>query len=172
ARVVNTKEPQLLFDGTAYISGEIPRITPFETGLPGQHRLAHDGKSWEPDELIMDERFLAVNVKGKGLAGVSACSHAGIINVLTNAKASFPNVPLLRRAWRIALIWHQRADNPANRRGYGEVRSSGDRSWPLHRLARDSYAPTPSILKAQLQSSYNCARCGHFGVDVHRETFR
>ena len=32
ARVVNTKEPQLLLDGTAYVSGEIPRVTPFETG--------------------------------------------------------------------------------------------------------------------------------------------
>jgi len=27
--------------------------------LPGQHLLALDGKNWEPDELIMDERFLA-----------------------------------------------------------------------------------------------------------------
>ena len=94
ARVVNTKEPQLLLNGTAYVSGEIPRVTPFETGLPGQHRLALDGKSWEPDELIMDERFLAVNVLGKGLVVFSACSHAGVVNVLTSAKASFPSTPL------------------------------------------------------------------------------
>jgi 7,8-dihydropterin-6-yl-methyl-4-(beta-D-ribofuranosyl)aminobenzene 5'-phosphate synthase len=94
ARVVNTKEPQLLLDGTAYVSGEIPRVTPFETGLPGQHRLALDGKTWEPDELIMDERFLAVNVRGKGLVVFSACSHAGVVNVLTSAKASFSGIPL------------------------------------------------------------------------------
>ena len=94
ARVMNTREPQLLLDGTAYVSGEIPRVTPFETGLPGQHRLALDGKTWEPDELIMDERFLAVNVQGKGLVVFSACSHAGVVNVLTSAKASFPDTPL------------------------------------------------------------------------------
>ena len=26
-----------------------------------------DGKGWEPDELLIDERFVAVNVRGKGL---------------------------------------------------------------------------------------------------------
>src|SRR5262245_41522343 len=67
ARVVNTTEPELVLDGTAYVSGEIARITPFETGLPGQHRRTLDGKGWELDELIMDERFVAVNVRGKGL---------------------------------------------------------------------------------------------------------
>jgi 7,8-dihydropterin-6-yl-methyl-4-(beta-D-ribofuranosyl)aminobenzene 5'-phosphate synthase len=33
-------------------------------------------------------------VKGKGLFVFSACSHAGIINVLKHARASFPDVPL------------------------------------------------------------------------------
>jgi len=50
--------------------------------------------SWEPDELLMDERFLAVNVAGKGLIIFSACSHAGIVNVLTHARDRFPGVPL------------------------------------------------------------------------------
>jgi hypothetical protein len=48
-------------DGLAYVSGEIPRITPFESGLPGQHRKTLDGMGWELDELIMDERFVAAN---------------------------------------------------------------------------------------------------------------
>ena len=94
AQVVNTREPQLLLDGTAYVSGEIPRVTPFETGLPGQHRLTLDGKGWELDELIMDERFIVVNVRGKGLVVFTACSHAGVVNVLTCARASFPHIPL------------------------------------------------------------------------------
>jgi 7,8-dihydropterin-6-yl-methyl-4-(beta-D-ribofuranosyl)aminobenzene 5'-phosphate synthase len=42
----------------------------------------------------MDERWLAVHVKGKGLIVFSACSHAGIVNVLKHARASFPDVPL------------------------------------------------------------------------------
>jgi len=42
----------------------------------------------------MDERWLAVNVKGKGLVVLSACSHAGIVNVLKHAGANFADVPL------------------------------------------------------------------------------
>ncbi len=69
-------------------------MTPFETGLAGQHRRTDDGNGWEPDPLIMDERFVAVAVAGKGLFVFTACSHAGVINVLTHAKASFPSLPL------------------------------------------------------------------------------
>jgi 7,8-dihydropterin-6-yl-methyl-4-(beta-D-ribofuranosyl)aminobenzene 5'-phosphate synthase len=90
ARVVATTEPQHPLDGMFFVSGEIPRVTPFERGLPGQHRLADDGITWEPDELLMDERFVAVNIKGKGLVVFSACSHAGIVNVVTHARQSFP----------------------------------------------------------------------------------
>ncbi|WP_119387910.1 MBL fold metallo-hydrolase [Taklimakanibacter lacteus] len=94
AEVINSTEPQALFDGLAYVSGEIARVTPFERGLPGQHRKTLDGKGWELDELIMDERFVAVNVTGKGLVVFTACSHAGVVNVLKQARASFPNIPL------------------------------------------------------------------------------
>jgi 7,8-dihydropterin-6-yl-methyl-4-(beta-D-ribofuranosyl)aminobenzene 5'-phosphate synthase len=94
AQVICTTEPQLLLDDMLFVSGEVPRVTPFERGLPGQVRKTADGKDWEPDELLMDERWLAVNVKGKGLVVFSACSHAGIINVLTHARASFPDSPL------------------------------------------------------------------------------
>jgi 7,8-dihydropterin-6-yl-methyl-4-(beta-D-ribofuranosyl)aminobenzene 5'-phosphate synthase len=55
ARVVNTTEPQLILDNLAYVSGEIPRVTPFEHGFPEQHRKTADG--WEPDPLTRDERF-------------------------------------------------------------------------------------------------------------------
>ncbi len=94
ARVINTAEPGFPLDGLAFVSGEIPRVTPFETGLPGQHRRTLDGKGWEPDELLMDERYVAVRVAGKGLVVLSACSHAGVINVLKHARARFPDVPL------------------------------------------------------------------------------
>jgi 7,8-dihydropterin-6-yl-methyl-4-(beta-D-ribofuranosyl)aminobenzene 5'-phosphate synthase len=93
ARVICTTEPQCFLDDMFFVSGEIPRVTPFERGLPGQVRRTDDGKSWEPDELLIDERWLAVHVKGKGLVVFSACSHAGIINVVKHAQATFPNVP-------------------------------------------------------------------------------
>lgn len=94
ARVINTTEPQLVIDGMAYVSGEIPRVTQFERGLKGQHRRTLDGAGWELDELIMDERFVAVNVAGKGMVVFTACSHAGVINVLGHAKTCFGGEPL------------------------------------------------------------------------------
>jgi 7,8-dihydropterin-6-yl-methyl-4-(beta-D-ribofuranosyl)aminobenzene 5'-phosphate synthase len=77
-----------------FVSGEIPRVTPYEKGLPPHLRRAEDGRGWEPDPWIMDERFLAVHVREKGLVVFSACSHAGIVNVLTEARRCFPDVPL------------------------------------------------------------------------------
>ena len=94
AKVVSTTEPQHLLDGLAFLSGEIPRVTPFERGLVGQHRRTMDGSDWEPDELILDERFVAVNVDKKGIIVFTACSHAGAINVLRHAQDWFPGVPL------------------------------------------------------------------------------
>ena len=94
ARVVSTRDAQVMLEGLAYVSGEIPRVTPFEQGLKGQHRRTQDGKGWELDELLLDERFVAVHVGGKGIVVFTACSHAGVINVLEHARATFAGTPL------------------------------------------------------------------------------
>lgn len=94
ADVVNTREPQVAGDGAFFISGEIPRLTKYEAGLPGHLRRSSDGQSWDPDPLIMDERFISVHVKNKGQFVFSACSHAGLINVLNHARSTFPDIPL------------------------------------------------------------------------------
>lgn len=94
ATVVNTAEPQVFLDDMFFLSGEIPRVTPFEKGLPGQYRRTADGRDWEPDPWIMDERFLAVHVAGKGLFVFTACSHAGVVNVLLHARDTHPGVPV------------------------------------------------------------------------------
>ncbi len=83
ATVVNSDEARLVLDDTVYVSGEIPRVTDYEKGLPRQVRLNDDG-SWVPDPLVLDERYLAVDVKDQGVVVFSACSHAGIVNVLTD----------------------------------------------------------------------------------------
>ena len=94
AACVVTTEPQDLYDGMFWVSGEIPRVTSFERGLPGHLRRTAGGAGWEPDELLTDERFVAVDVAGKGLVIFSACSHAGIVNALAHARASFPRRPI------------------------------------------------------------------------------
>ena len=94
ARVVHATEAQWILDDLFYVSGEIPRVTAFETGLQGQYRRTADGLDWEPDPLLMDERFVAVRAKDKGVLVFTACSHAGVVNVLTHARDCFPKSPL------------------------------------------------------------------------------
>ena len=93
AAVHSTREPRTLGGELFHVSGEIPRVTRYETGVPGHMQRAADG-SWQPDPLIMDERSLAVHVKGRGQFVFSACSHAGIVNVLTHARATHDGLPL------------------------------------------------------------------------------
>jgi 7,8-dihydropterin-6-yl-methyl-4-(beta-D-ribofuranosyl)aminobenzene 5'-phosphate synthase len=93
AQLIITRDEQSVLAESFYISGEIPRVTSFERGMPGQHRLDADGK-WELDELVVDERFVAVHIAGKGLLVFTACSHAGVINVLTHARRRFPGIPI------------------------------------------------------------------------------
>jgi 7,8-dihydropterin-6-yl-methyl-4-(beta-D-ribofuranosyl)aminobenzene 5'-phosphate synthase len=92
--VVNNREARLLLDDFFYLSGEIPRVSSFEKGR-GDH-LCRDsaGDSWRPDPLIMDERYVAVHVQNKGMVVYSSCSHAGIVNVLTDVRNNFPEVPI------------------------------------------------------------------------------
>ncbi|WP_270936722.1 MBL fold metallo-hydrolase [Falsiroseomonas oryzae] len=77
------------------LSGEIPRRTPYELGLHGQVARATESDPWQPDEFLMDERFCAAQVRGRGLVVFSACCHAGIVNVLHAARQAFPDIPLL-----------------------------------------------------------------------------
>jgi 7,8-dihydropterin-6-yl-methyl-4-(beta-D-ribofuranosyl)aminobenzene 5'-phosphate synthase len=84
AKFVKTKRPYLLADGAILVTGEIPRQTDFEKGYP-QQRFYLDGK-WLPDPLVLDDRALVVNLKGKGLVVISGCAHAGIINSVLYAK--------------------------------------------------------------------------------------
>ena len=93
AAVESTREAWTLGGDLFQVSGEIPRVTRYETGVPGHMQRAADG-SWQPDPLIMDERSLAVHVKGRGQFVFSACSHAGIVNVLTHAREQVPTAPL------------------------------------------------------------------------------
>ncbi|MBO6720060.1 MAG: MBL fold metallo-hydrolase [Rhizobiaceae bacterium] len=90
--VISNDEPQLLLNRMVYLSGEIPRVTPYEKGFPPH--VKDMGNGWEPDPLIMDERYVAVHVRGKGIIVFSACSHAGIVNVLKDAQERFDPVPL------------------------------------------------------------------------------
>ena len=63
ADLIVARNEQSVLSNTVFISGEIPRVTSFEKGMPGQHRLDAAGE-WTPDELLVDERFVAVHERG------------------------------------------------------------------------------------------------------------
>jgi 7,8-dihydropterin-6-yl-methyl-4-(beta-D-ribofuranosyl)aminobenzene 5'-phosphate synthase len=83
-QLISTKEPALIADGLVLVTGEIPRVTSFEVGVP-QHRVFEDGL-WQPDPWVWDDRAVVINIKGKGLLVVSGCAHAGIVNTILYAQ--------------------------------------------------------------------------------------
>jgi 7,8-dihydropterin-6-yl-methyl-4-(beta-D-ribofuranosyl)aminobenzene 5'-phosphate synthase len=84
ARYVKTKQPCLIADDMILVTGEIPRKTDFEKGFP-QHQV-FDGGKWQPDPWIWDDRAIVINIRQKGLAIISGCAHAGIINTTLYAQ--------------------------------------------------------------------------------------
>jgi 7,8-dihydropterin-6-yl-methyl-4-(beta-D-ribofuranosyl)aminobenzene 5'-phosphate synthase len=73
-------------------SGDIPRRTSYETGLPGHHTWRGDAVTLDLE--IRDERFLAASVRGRGTTVLSACSHAGIVNVGLESRRLVPDQPI------------------------------------------------------------------------------
>jgi len=94
AQVVNSGEARTLLEDCFYLSGEIARVSSFEKGRPDHLSRRSPAQPWEPDPLILDERYVAVHVQGKGLIVFSSCSHAGVVNTLLHARQTFPDLPL------------------------------------------------------------------------------
>ena len=90
--IVTRAEPHPICGGFFFASGAIARVTSYETGLAGHHSFR--GGNGVPDPLIMDERFAAAAVAGRGVSVLSACSHAGIVNACLGAKKAFPAAPI------------------------------------------------------------------------------
>lgn len=75
--VAKNDQAQAVAGSSTYVSGRIERATDFETGLIGGCQWI-DGK-WNnsedsPGRLIMDERYLAIDVRDRGLVVFSSCS--------------------------------------------------------------------------------------------------
>ncbi len=85
-------EAHLVGGGFFLGSGEIPRVTAYETGLAGH--VTFRGDAGEDDPLILDERFLAADVRGRGVTVLSACSHAGVVNACLGVRDCYPDTPI------------------------------------------------------------------------------
>jgi 7,8-dihydropterin-6-yl-methyl-4-(beta-D-ribofuranosyl)aminobenzene 5'-phosphate synthase len=82
-KVVATKEPWPMLGGNVLFLGEIPRRTPFETGLPNAY---YEEEGVEKKDIIEDDTSLVMELKGKGLIILSGCAHSGIINTVNRAR--------------------------------------------------------------------------------------
>ncbi len=82
--IVEERGPTLLIDGTVLVTGEVDRLTDFETGFPIQ--WAREGHGWVPDFAVRDDQALVVNVRDRGLVIISGCGHSGIVNIVRHAQ--------------------------------------------------------------------------------------
>lgn len=64
AAVDKRADAHTVLDDMFLISGMIPRVVPYETGLKGAVRYDSNTNDWVSDELIADERLLMCNLKG------------------------------------------------------------------------------------------------------------
>jgi 7,8-dihydropterin-6-yl-methyl-4-(beta-D-ribofuranosyl)aminobenzene 5'-phosphate synthase len=69
--------------GHLLLTGQVPRTTAFERGMPGAE--AYINNEWVADP-IRDDQGLVIHVKDKGLVVISGCAHAGIINTVEYAR--------------------------------------------------------------------------------------
>ena len=103
-RVIIAKEPTVV-SGHLMLSGQIPRLTDFETGLPNA-RLEVGASTAQPGELIPDlfagEIASFYVVRERGLVVISSCGHAGIINTVRHAQ----QVTGLEHVHAIVGGWH------------------------------------------------------------------
>ena len=81
---VEERGPSLLLDDLLLVTGQVPRSTSFEVGLPLHHALI-DG-SWQPDPYLYDDQAIVVHVRDKGLVVLTGCGHAGVINTVQHAR--------------------------------------------------------------------------------------
>jgi len=81
--IISTKEPLEMIDGYGLFLGEIPRETPFETGMP---LATYSDASGEHKDDIIDDSSIVFILKDKGLVILTGCAHSGIINTVHHAQ--------------------------------------------------------------------------------------
>jgi 7,8-dihydropterin-6-yl-methyl-4-(beta-D-ribofuranosyl)aminobenzene 5'-phosphate synthase len=81
---VEERGPSLLLDDLLLVTGQVPRATSFEVGLPLHHALI-DG-SWQSDPYLYDDQAIVVHARDRGLVVLTGCGHAGVINTIQHAQ--------------------------------------------------------------------------------------
>jgi 7,8-dihydropterin-6-yl-methyl-4-(beta-D-ribofuranosyl)aminobenzene 5'-phosphate synthase len=82
AELHENQGPALLLD-QALLTGTVEATTPYEKGLPAFKRIVQEKEETDP---FSDEQALVLNVAGRGLVVIGACSHPGIVNMTKYAQ--------------------------------------------------------------------------------------
>lgn len=69
-----------------YVTGEVPRQHPFETGDP--ELFVQQGEALVRDPILDDQSLVVETPEGLGL--ILGCCHAGLVNTLDHVRASLP----------------------------------------------------------------------------------
>ena len=83
--VLEQRHPSFLLDGAVLITGEVPRTTAFETGMPPGHQAWTEGR-WQHDPSVHEDQAVVLHVRGRGLVIMTGCGHAGIVNIVRQAR--------------------------------------------------------------------------------------
>jgi 7,8-dihydropterin-6-yl-methyl-4-(beta-D-ribofuranosyl)aminobenzene 5'-phosphate synthase len=90
--IIEEQQPSFLFERSVLVTGEVPRVTGYESGFPAQQAWV-DG-AWQPDPLVLDDQALIMNIAGKGLVVITGCGHAGVVNIARYARRLTGDQPL------------------------------------------------------------------------------
>jgi len=80
---IKTESPHIMASGFLTTTGEIDRLTDFETGSPGAF-FEEDGV--QKRDFMLDDQACILLIKRKGLVIVSGCAHSGIINTIKHGQ--------------------------------------------------------------------------------------
>jgi 7,8-dihydropterin-6-yl-methyl-4-(beta-D-ribofuranosyl)aminobenzene 5'-phosphate synthase len=81
-RVVEVKGPTSIVPG-AFLTGAVPQVTDYERISPSF--VAKRGDEFV-QEQFMGEQSVVMNLRGKGLVILTACSHRGVVNIVRHAQ--------------------------------------------------------------------------------------
>jgi 7,8-dihydropterin-6-yl-methyl-4-(beta-D-ribofuranosyl)aminobenzene 5'-phosphate synthase len=81
--VIELEGPKSLFEDSILVTGPVPRVTPFEKGMPNAF-IDRNGETVH--DPITDDQAIVINLAGRGLVVISGCAHAGIVNSILYAQ--------------------------------------------------------------------------------------
>lgn len=73
----------MIFNDAIVISGEVPRVTSYEQGLPDEYKYIDN--EWHQSPDVIDEQCIYFKLKNAGTCVVTGCGHTGIVNAVKHA---------------------------------------------------------------------------------------